>query len=638
MRECVAQLQHRELLLVLDNCEHVIDAVAQLVGALLTVAGRVTVLATSQEPLRIPGERVLRLNPLAVPVSNQAEGAESYGAVRMLLERVRAAMGGRFEPSAEEMVDLVDVCRQLDGIPLALEFAASRVPLLGTAGVRSRLNDRLRLLVSGTRSGPSRHRSLQAALEWSHQLLSPRTQWTLHRLSVFPSGFSIEGARLILEMSDDAEVIEQLDVLVDRSLVIAQPGRPVRYRMLETTRAFALDCLRAGGGGVDWQARLAAAMAQVCLLASKRRDAAWMWREMPNLRAALAWATESPAHAEPAVTIATYTSVVLGAGGAIREALDNLQRVQHLVSDPALPPSLVARYWHWLGRLGVEGRLPTDACIAALQRADGMFVALGEPRHRHACQRHLAEAAVRAGQLAQAEQHLLAARQLEAHDTPTADQMRRWRVDALLAQARGDQSLALRHTQTALALAELDGVDRYRLLLMADLGWIHLQMGRPEAAASSFQELLLHLDHSIRQGLARARALSGLTAAQVAAGRVADAQRTASRAVRALHQANLLRSRCELLAWVLAAAGDHQAAAQLLGAGETFADGSGTERDPVSNLARERAQSMVAAALSSDDLNFWRAHGASLSEAALLQLLERSCAAPITDPATETPP
>jgi predicted ATPase len=623
LKELVAQLRHRQLLLVLDNCEHVIDAAAHLVEALLATAARVTLIATSQEPLRVPDELLVRLNPLAVPQTGPADDAADCGAMRMLVARVRAAMGGSFAPMPGELGDMVEICRQLDGIPLALEFAASRVPLLGVAGVRSRLHDRLRMLAGGARGAPTRHRSLQAALEWSHQLLSPRTQGVLHRLAVFPSGFSIEGAQLIADAGDEAELLEQLDVLVDRSLVTRQAGPRAHYRMLETTRAFALDCLAAAGGGIDWQARLARVMAELSVAAARSRDTAWMWQEMPNLRAALSWAAAAQGPGATAVTLATYASVVLGAGGALSEALDMLRRVRSRL-DESCPPALIARYWHWVGRLGVEGRLPSSICIEALQRADALFAALGEPRHRHACQRHLAEAELRSGHPDRAEQHLASARELESADILPADRMRRQRVDALLAGARGRHGEALRHAQSALALAEAGSVDRYRLLLMADIGWLHLQMGHAESAVGTFRDLLQHLDHSIRQGLARARALSGLTVALVAASQMDDAARVAGRTVQALQQANLLCSRCEVFAWLLAADGNGRAAAQLIGAGDAFAAGSETERDPISQLARARAVALLEKLLPADDADYWQAQGALADESQVRQLLERA--------------
>ncbi|WP_133156948.1 ATP-binding protein [Hydrogenophaga pseudoflava] len=627
LKELVAQLRHRQLLLVLDNCEHVIEAAAQLVQALLATTARVMLITTSQEPLRVSGETVVRLDPLVVPHTGPVDDAADCGAMRMLVARVRAAMGGSFAPMSGELADMVEICRQLDGIPLALEFAASRVPLLGVSGVRSRLNDRLRLLVGGARGAPKRHRSLQAALEWSHQLLSPRTQGVLHRLAVFPSGFSIEGAQLIADTGEEAELLEQLDILVDRSLVVRDAGPRARYRILETTRAFALDCLAAAGGGIDWQARLAQVMAELCVTAARRRDTAWMWQEMPNLRAAFSWATAATGPGATAVTLATYASVVLGAGGALSEALNMLRLVSSRL-DESCPPALVARYWHWLGRLGVEGRLPSSTCIEALQRADALFAALNEPRHRHACQRHLAEAELRSGHPDRAEQHLASACDLEKADMSPADRMRRQRVQALLASARGRHTEALRLAHSALELAEGGSVDRYRLLLMADIGWTHLQMGQAASAVGAFRNLLLHLDHSIRQGLARARALSGLTAALVAAGQVDDAARVAGRTVHALQQANLLCSRCEVFAWLLAAKGNGIAAAQLIGAGDAFTAGSETERDPISQLARARTMALLEKLLPADDTNYWQAQGAISDENHVRQLLERAFVTP----------
>lgn len=620
-RDCIAHLQHHELLLVLDNCEHIVDAVAMFVGQLLAKASRVNILATSQEALRVAGECVMRLDPLEVPLAADTQDAGSYGAVSMLRERVRGAMGGHFNQSSQDLIDLIEICRQLDGIPLALEFAATRVPLLGLAGVRSRLHDRLRLLAGGPRTAPSRHRSLQAALEWSHQLLSPRTQQILHRLAIFPSGFSLVGAQLLLDAASEADIIEHLDVLVDRSMVTLKDEQHPRYRMLETTRAFALDCLREESDPVNWEERHALTMAKVCFMATRNRDTVWMWQEMPNARSALAWALTAPDHNETALTIATYTSVVMSTGGTYVEALGNLLRVKPLLTD-SCPLPLAARYWHWLGRLGVEGRLPSALCVEALQRADAMFTQLGEHRHRHACQRHLAEAAIRSGHVELAEEYLQAARRLEEENIPPADRVRMLRVEAMLADARGQHGIALRHAQTGLTIAEAHGIDRYRLLLMAEMGWTHLQMGHADAAVTSFQELLLHLDQGIRHSLARARAMAGLTAALVAADRVKEAVRMAARSVKVLQQVTLIRSRCDVFAWVVAAAGDFQTAAQFIGAGDDFEARTETRRDPISHLARKRGFELIESALSDEDRIYWFSQGAAASEAELTLLLE----------------
>lgn len=619
--EFIEQLRHLNLLLVLDNCEHLIESTSDLVQQILSTAADVHVLATSQEALRVVGERVMRLAPLPVPTSSSQSAALKFGAVRMLLERVRSALGSNFEPSPQEFDDLVEICRQLDGVPLALEFASARVPLLGLAGVRQRLHDRLRLLAGGHRATPSRHRSLQAALEWSHQLLSLRSREVLHRLAIFPSGFSIVGALLLFDATDEDELLEHLSILVERSLITVQAGTHTRYRMLETTRAFALECLASEAELETWHERHALVMAKLCVKAAQERDSSWLWQEMPGMRAALLWSTSAPGHDEISVTIATYTSVVLAAGGAIREALDNLLKVQGSVQD-GLPLGLRARYWHWLGRLGVEGRLPSSQCIGALEIADAMFIQMDEPRHRQACQRHLAEARLRSGDLERADRHLEEARSLEEIAASSADRMRRLRVEALVSSARGDHPAALRYTQMALTIAEAHAIDRYRLLLMADVALTQLQMGRADAAALSFQDLLLHLDDSLRQGLARAHAASGLTVALIAADRVAEAARSALRSVRMLQQANLLRFRTDVFAWLAAALGHFQVAALLVGVSDAFLVKAETERDAVSKLARDKARALVGQALSPEDQAHWEAQGAQTEEAGLVAVLE----------------
>jgi predicted ATPase/DNA-binding winged helix-turn-helix (wHTH) protein len=631
--DCLTHLRHCKLLLVLDNCEHLIDVVAALVDNLLATGSAVHILCTSQQPLNIVGEELVRLSPLPVPKSSEAKDAAEFSSVQLMLERVRSAAGGKFAPLDDEFIDLVEICRQLEGVPLALEFAATRVPLLGVAGVLSRLNDRLKLLTSSNRSAPERHRSLQAALEWSHQLLSQRTQWIFDRLAIFPGGFSLTGAQFLLDMDSESELIEHLNVLVDRSLICVESGTPLHYKMLDTTRAFALDSLAASDDSSDWNHRFVVCMANLCVLAARERDSGWMWREMHNARAALVLAAKEPRQANAAITIATYTSVVLAAGGAIREGLDNLASVRPLVTEE-LQPALAARYWQWYGRLGVEGRLPTSVCIDALKRAEHYFLALDEHRHSHACYRYLAEAQLRAGQLDQAQQSLQQARALEGSESVPADRLRRLRVEALLADALKDYDAALRYAQAALTIAEAHHVDRYKLLLMADMGWIYLQRGSAEAAVDSFQELLLHLDPSIRQGLARAHALSGLAAAFVVGGMIPDAVRVAQRAVPVLLQTNLLRARCEMFAWIAAAAGHPQTAARLLGVAQGFVRTNEIEWESLSTLAREQTSALLGRAISDEELTFWSAEAANTSDTEILSILseffEKTTTAPLT--------
>jgi DNA-binding winged helix-turn-helix (wHTH) protein len=190
----VQALAGQRLLLVLDNCEHLLTAVDRMVAALRKGAPRVHILATSQELLRHPDEHVYRLGALALPAEVTAVRAREAGAIELFTARVQAIVP-RFAVSDANVAAVVDICRRLDGIPLAIEFAAARVPLLGVEGVRDRLDERFRLLTAGSRSAPRRHQTLHAALEWSYGLLSEQEQKTFDGLGVFVGGFSLESAQ-----------------------------------------------------------------------------------------------------------------------------------------------------------------------------------------------------------------------------------------------------------------------------------------------------------------------------------------------------------------------------------------------------------------------------------------------------------
>ena len=241
-------LAARNLLLVLDNCEHVLDAVAQLTDALSRQAPAVRLLVTSQEILKVASEHVYRLDPLSVPPSADAKDAEQHGAVAMFLGRVRA-LHPRFVLEDAHLPAVLEICRRLEGIPLALELAAARVPLLGVEGLRARLDERFNVLTGGSRLALRRHQTLRAALDFSHGLLDERERAVFRRLSVFAGNFAAESAQQVC--ADDAldqwDALECLGALVDKSLVVAESGAEPRLRLLETTRAYALEKLADAG-------------------------------------------------------------------------------------------------------------------------------------------------------------------------------------------------------------------------------------------------------------------------------------------------------------------------------------------------------------------------------------------------------
>ena len=244
----VAYLQDREALVVLDNCEHVIDAAAALAADLLRGGAAVRVLATSREPLRIAGETAWALEPLELPESDDGMDLSllaSADAVRLFCERAADAAVG-FALSGDNAASIASICNRLEGMPLALELAAARVRSLPLAELARRLDASLDLLSKGERATDERHTSLRDTIAWSHELLGEAEQIAFRRLGVFAGGWTLGAAERVCagDGIDERHVLDLLDGLVDKSLVVFADGR---YRFLETIRAFALECLDESG-------------------------------------------------------------------------------------------------------------------------------------------------------------------------------------------------------------------------------------------------------------------------------------------------------------------------------------------------------------------------------------------------------
>lgn len=238
--ELIAVLAERKLLIVLDSCEHVIEAAAAFVEALLRRTAGVTILTSSREPLRAEGEWVHRLAPLDVPPEAAAADAESaigFSAVRLFAERSSACLGGYTLTDADAPV-VIEICRRLDGIALAIELAAGRVDTIGLRGLANSLDDCFRVLTRGRRTALPRHQTLRATLDWSYGLLPPQEQIVFQHLSVFNGSFTLDAAVSI--EGGGIEVEDALSNLAAKSLVTASfgPDGP-RYRLLDTTRTYA---------------------------------------------------------------------------------------------------------------------------------------------------------------------------------------------------------------------------------------------------------------------------------------------------------------------------------------------------------------------------------------------------------------
>jgi non-specific serine/threonine protein kinase len=299
----VDALRPKHLLLVLDNCEHLVQACAELVEALLRACPDLRVLATSRQSLHVAGETTWRVPPMAVPPGARVPSDEllaHFDATRLFVER---AMGGlpSFALSDQNRPAIVRICSRLDGIPLAIELAAARVAVLGLDQIDERLGDRFRLLTAGSRTALPHQQTLRATLDWSFGLLSKRERIVFRRLAVFAGGWILEAAEDICagEGIGGEAVLDLLAGLVDKSLVVADAaGEARRYRLLETMREYGWEKLRATGEEAavrdrhrDWLLALAEeADGQL----RGAQQAAWLTRlesEHDNFRAALAWCT-----------------------------------------------------------------------------------------------------------------------------------------------------------------------------------------------------------------------------------------------------------------------------------------------------------------------------------------------------------
>jgi predicted ATPase/class 3 adenylate cyclase len=325
-----ATLEGRSRLLVFDNCEHVLDAAADLIDAILQHSATVTILATSREGLRLADEQLW-----PVPSLDTRGGADSTAAV-LFVERAQAVAPTFALSGTDHAGAVAEVCRRLDGIPLAIELAASRMQSMTVTELHDRLDDRFRLL-TGSRRGLERHQTLRQAVQWSYDLLDDSEKTLLARCSVFAGGFDLAAASALADSGDELAVLDVLDALVRKSLLIAgQSSGRTRYSMLETIRQFAEEQLVNSGDpdrARDAHAHYFAAREDDVLALwdspRQRETYDWLARELPNLRAAFRW-TVDRGDLDTGATIAFYTSLL----GVCSYPLEPVTWAEELI-DPA---------------------------------------------------------------------------------------------------------------------------------------------------------------------------------------------------------------------------------------------------------------------------------------------------------------
>jgi predicted ATPase len=370
----VAYLADRRMLIVLDNCEHLLADTAELVDAVVATAPDVRLVATTREPLGVDGEKVFRVGSLVVPASDAcAEEAAATSAVRLFADRASAAsMGFAIEP--RNVAAVVDICQRLDGIPLAIELAAARVRAMPPAEIAARLDDRFRILAGGSRRAQERHRTLLATVSWSYDLLSAEEKMVFRRLAVFPSSFDLAAAESAAGGTEPIHVLDAVVSLVDRSLVQYEPDVG-RYRLLETLRQYGADRLSESEETEATRARHARhflALAQA--ISPELDDARYstasgrLVRELENLRATAEWCIDGGRWTQLAeLALALWVFLFQGA------PVDGASWYNHLIANAeSLDPQVVVDVLGVMAYLAVESLPDYPYGIALARRSSDL--------------------------------------------------------------------------------------------------------------------------------------------------------------------------------------------------------------------------------------------------------------------------
>jgi predicted ATPase/class 3 adenylate cyclase len=388
----VQYLQPKNLLLVLDNCEHLLSGCAEVADRLLRTCPQLRVLATSREPLEVAGETSWRVPSLPVPGPGETPPIEQltqYDAVRLFIDRARSALG-TFSVTNQTAPALAQLCWRLDGIPLAIELAATRVTSLSLEQIAARVDDRFRLLTGGSRTALPRHQTLRAAVDWSYDLLTLVERALFDRLSVFAGGWTLEAAEAVCAggLIDPDDVLDLLTHLVDKSLVLAEAraAGEMRYRMLETLRQYATEKLHGSGDAQSVQQRhrdwclVLAETAEPELWGPKQVE--WFDRldtELDNLRTALDFSRT--AGAPEGLRLATVLWHFWEVRGRLSEGRDWLTTLLSSTGDEkpiggrALALAAAAYLGLWLGDLEASVAYAEAARRMALEVGDDFAVA-----------------------------------------------------------------------------------------------------------------------------------------------------------------------------------------------------------------------------------------------------------------------
>jgi predicted ATPase/DNA-binding SARP family transcriptional activator len=487
----LAFLRRKQLLLILDNCEHVIEETQEIADAILRGCANVRILATSRETFNITGEHVFRMPSLAVPPAGEAQTPQEalhFGAPLLFSDRA-LSMDSAFALTEENLSPVVEICRRLDGIPLAIELAAARVRVLSPRDIVQRLDERFRVLTGGDRSALPRHQTMRALIDWSYDLLTDEERSLFRKLSIFAGGFTLHSACAVCseDTRDEIAILDLLGRLVDKSLVQSEPNsNGTRYRLLESTRQYARERLTERGEYADVARAHAAAFLALAEELYRSYDTmpdrAWAAQSEPeteNWRAALGWALTRRGDLAIGQKLAGTVSPMWFVFGPV-EARNWVRSAVETI-DNETPDAVIAALdlteaqldaWHSLHKASYDSAMRALARYRALEDARGVVQS----------QRRAGRALIFLGRVEEGETQLREA--LAASEALGLQKLRGWVLEGLAwaRQQAGDIDVARGYFTEALAIARATGSERMEAVIAVNLAETEFRSGDAAAA------------------------------------------------------------------------------------------------------------------------------------------------------------
>jgi predicted ATPase len=600
-------LKSKELLLVFDNCEHLVEPAAQVISTILHAAPKVKVLASSRQALGVAGESAYQVPTLDLPTG-----------VALFVERATAA-NAAFALTDDNAPVIAEICRRLDGIPLALELAAARVKVLSIPNLAQRLNERLRILTGGGRDVLPRQQTLRALIDWSYDLLTAQEQMLFDRVGIFAGGFSLDAAAAVCsgEGLDELDILDVLASLTDKSLVVADTaGAQERYHVLESTRAYALEKLTAAGAREELARRHAEYFrdrSEDALQRGNNPTAAWLASvelELDNYRVVLEWALKDRHDCALGAAVAGALVSFWFDGSPVVEGRYWIGLAQADLDESA-HPQVAARLW-----LAVAGYSFGQRSHDAAQRALELSQSVGDERGQALALDLLAFSLYQMGQLPEAADinaRALAAMQTLGDKAGVANCLN---AQALIHQSLGDEASARELFTQALAASTALGKESMTATALANLAELEFARGQVEEALRLAGEALEIQSRGKNEwGL-------GVSSCNIAAYRIAlgdvdgarEAARNALPLARKVQSAQMAAGALQHLALLCALGGRMADAARLIGYVNAQYKGLGTEREGTEQLGYERLMAALHERLADAEINKLAAEGATWPE------------------------